>query len=143
VQAGALDRPLLKDGEVDVLNCRKHAPAIEADARDVLRSCAPAVVVSRRSRLRRGALVTLAVRCPRESTVPCEGRLWLNRLNRTRVSRKLRYGPLDPGERTAVRVRLARHIPRGACLLATAPTRRGDAFRTLTIATSAVGCLPG
>jgi Ca2+-binding RTX toxin-like protein len=142
VQAGDRDKPHLKDGEVDVLSCRKQAPALEADSADVLRSCAPAVVVSRRSRLRRGATATLALRCPRDSAVPCQGRVWLNWLNRTRVSRKVRYGPIQPGERVLVRVRLGRKIPRGACLLATAPTRRNDGFRTLTISTSAVGCLP-
>ena len=77
-----------------------------------------------------------------ESTQPCQGRIWVHRLNRTRVSRKVRYGPLDPGERTLVRMRLSRGIRPGACLLATAPTRRDDGLRTLTIATSAVGCLP-
>ena len=45
VQAGALDTPLLEDGEVDVLDCRKHAPAMKADRVDVLRSCAPEVRV--------------------------------------------------------------------------------------------------
>jgi Ca2+-binding RTX toxin-like protein len=142
VQAGALDRPLVEDGEVDVLSCRKHAPVIEADAADVLRSCAPAVVVARRSRLRSGAVAVLSLRCPKNSAVPCQGRVWLHRLNRTRVSRKVRYGPLDPGERTVVRVRIKRGIRPGACLLVTAPTRRDDGFRTLTIGTSAVGCLP-
>ncbi len=142
VQAGARDRPLLKDGEVDVLSCRKHAPAIQADPRDVLRSCAPAVLVLRRSPLRRGAVARLELRCPLGSAVPCQGRVWINRRNRTRVSRKVRYGPIEPGERTRVRVRLARRLKTGECLLATAPTRRNDGLRTLTISTSAVGCLP-
>ena len=142
VQAGARDRPLLADGERDRLDCRKHAPAIEADRIDLLRSCGPAVVVARRSRLRSGAVATLRLRCPMESAVPCQGRVWVHRLNRTRVSRKVRYGPLDPGEHVLVRVRLRRNLPDGACLLATAPTRRTDGYRTLTIATSAVGCLP-
>src|SRR6185503_7047624 len=141
VQSGADDRPLLKDGEVDVLNCRRHAPAIEADAADVLRSCAPAVVVSRRGRLRAGAVATLVLRCPRASAVPCQGRVWVNRLNRTRVSRKVRYGPLEPGERTRARLRLGRRMPVGTCLIATTPTRRDDGLRTLTIGTSSLGCL--
>jgi Ca2+-binding RTX toxin-like protein len=141
VRAGALDRPLLEDGEVDVLNCRKHAPAIEADAADVLRSCGPAVDVVRRSPLSAGRLATLELRCPPDSAVPCQGRVWLHRLNGSRVSRKVRYGPIEPGERTGVRVRLARRIPAGVCLLATAPTRRNDGLRTLTIGTSAIGCL--
>ena len=72
----------------------------------------------------------------------CEGRIWADRLNRSRVSRKVLYGPIDPGERGVVRVRLSPRIPRGACLLATAPTRREDGFRTLTIGTSVIGCLP-
>ena len=31
LQAGSRDRPLLRDGEADRLDCRRHAPAIEAD----------------------------------------------------------------------------------------------------------------
>jgi hypothetical protein len=141
VQAGAEDRPLLKDGEVDVLSCRKHAPAIEADGADVLRSCAPAVVASRRGRLRAGTPATLVLRCPRDSIVPCQGNVWVSRLNGTRVSRKVRYGPLQPGKRTRVRLRLGRRMPVGACLLAMTPTRRDDGLRTLTIGTSSLGCL--
>ena len=66
--------------------------------------------------------------------------MWITRLNRTRVSRKVRYGPIEPGERDRVRVRTGRAgCPASAtCLLATAPTRRNDRLRTLTIATSAV-----
>ena len=88
VQAGALDTPLLEDGEVDVLDCRKHAPAMKADRVDVLRSCAPEVRVVRHSRLRRGAVATLTLRCPADSVVACEGRIWAHRLNRSRVSRE-------------------------------------------------------
>jgi RTX calcium-binding nonapeptide repeat (4 copies) len=141
VQAGALDRPLLKDGEADFLNCRKHAPAIEADRVDVLRSCAPALLVLRRAPLRNGGVATLELRCPRDSAVPCQGRVWVHPLNRSRISRKLRYGPLEPGDRTRVRLRLTRRLPTGDCLQATAPTRRDDGLRTLTIGTSTIGCL--
>jgi hypothetical protein len=95
----------------------------------------------RRSPLRNGGVAKLELRCPRDSAVPCQGRVWVNRLNRTRVSRKVRYGPLEPGERTRVRLRLTRRLPAGDCLQATAPTRRDDGLRTLTIGTSTIGCL--
>jgi Ca2+-binding RTX toxin-like protein len=142
VQAGWLDRPLLADGETDRLDCRRHAPAIEADAFDVLRACAPPLIVRRASRVRSGGLVTLVARCPERSVVPCQGRLWLNRLHGRRVSRKVRLGPIDPGERTRLRIRLAEHIRRGACLLATTRTRRDDGLDTVTVARTAFGCLP-
>jgi hypothetical protein len=142
VQAGSLDQPLLADGELDRLDCRRHAPVIEADAFDVLRTCAPSVIVRRASRLRSGGLVTLVARCPEESAVPCQGRLWVNRFQGRRVSRKVRLRPLDPGDRTRLRIRLADHIRRGACLLATTRTRRDDGLDSVTVARNAIGCLP-
>jgi hypothetical protein len=142
VEAGWLDRPLLADGETDRLDCRRRAPAIEADAFDVLHACAPSVIVRRASRVRSGGLLVLVARCPAESAVPCRGRLWVKRFRGRRVSRRVRFGPLDPGDRTRLRIRLAGHIRRGACLLATTRTRRGDGLRSVTVARSGLGCLP-
>jgi Ca2+-binding RTX toxin-like protein len=142
VQAGSLDRPLLRDGEADRLNCRRHAPAIEADPIDVLSTCAPNVAVRARSRVRSGSRVALVARCPEESTVPCQGRLWVNAFHGQRVSRRISFGPIDPGDRATVRVHIAAGIRRGTCLLATTRTRRGDGLETVTVSRSAIACLP-
>jgi hypothetical protein len=142
VRAGWRDRPLLKDGEADHLDCRRRAPAIEADPFDLLSRCAPSVIVRRGSRVRSGRAATLVVRCPRESAVPCRGRLWLNVFRGRRVSPKLPFGPLGPGQRVRLRTRIARGIRPGLCLLATARTRRDDRLHSVTVSKSALGCLP-
>ena len=142
VYAGARDRPLLVDGEADRLDCRRRAPAIEADPVDVLNACAPAPVVRRGSRIRRGRPVTLALRCPGESAVPCRGRLWLVGTNGRRVSPKVAFGPLDPGERTRLRTRFAARLRPGSCLLVRARTRRTDGLDSVTVSRSGFGCLP-
>jgi RTX calcium-binding nonapeptide repeat (4 copies) len=142
VQAGSLDRPLLRDGEADRLNCRRHAPAIEADPIDMLSACAPNVAVRARSRVRSGSRVALVARCPEESTVPCQGRLWVNAFHGRRVSRRISFGPIDPGDRVTVRVHIAAGIRPGTCLLATTRRRRGDGLETVTVSRSAIACLP-
>ena len=141
VQAGDLDRPLLVDGEADRLDCRRRAPAIEADPVDVLNACAPAPLVRRASRIRRGRPVTIAVRCPLESAVPCRGRLWLVDTNGLRVSPKLGFGELGPGERTRLRTRFAPRLRPGSCLLVRARTRRTDGLESVTVSRSGFGCL--
>jgi hemolysin type calcium-binding protein len=142
LEAGSLDRPLMRDGEVDRLNCRSHAPAIEADVFDVLLSCGPYVDVRRRGRARPGRRLALTARCPRESAVPCQGRLWVTLLHGRAVSRKIRFGPIDPGGRARLHVRLAEHIRRGACLLAATRTGRNDGLRTVTVNHTGLACLP-
>ena len=142
VQAGSRDRPLLRDGEADRLDCRRHAPTIEADPVDVLSACAPSVRVSARSPLRSGRRVTLVARCPRESAVPCKGLVWVNFPRGRRVSQRRRLGPIDPGDRVVVHARLSPRMPIGACLIATARTRRGDGLETVTTSRSTIGCLP-
>jgi hypothetical protein len=52
----------------------------------------------------------------------------------------VRVGPLEPGGRARVRVRLGRAIPRGACLIATTRTRRTDGLNSVTVSRSAIGC---
>jgi hypothetical protein len=141
VQAGARDRALLMDGDVDRLDCRKQAPAIEADALDLLRSCAPQLLTLRSARLRPGAVVPLRVLCARQSALPCRGTLRVTRLHHgRRVSRAVRVGPLDPGERARVRVRLGRAIPPKACLAAVTRTRRTDGLNSVTVTRGGIGC---
>jgi hypothetical protein len=143
VHAGSLDRPLLVDGEADRLDCGRRAPAIEADPVDVLNACAPAAVVRRGSRIRRGRPVTIALRCPQESAVPCRGRLWLvSNINGLRVSPKVRFGPVEPGERTRLRTRFAARLRPGTCFIVRARTRRTDGLDSVTVSRSALGCLP-
>jgi hypothetical protein len=141
VQAGALDRPLLRDGEADRLNCRRHAPAIEADRLDTLISCAPPMQVRRGSRLRSGRVVTLVARCPTDSAVRCQGRLWLVAFHDRRITPKIAFGPLEPGERLRLRKRLPARMRIGDCILAVARTRREGGLESVTVSRSAVGCL--
>jgi Ca2+-binding RTX toxin-like protein len=142
VEAGSLDRALLRDGEADRLNCRRRPPAIQADPIDLLRACAPYVIVRARSRVRSGSRIRLAVRCPQESTVPCLGRLWVSLYRGRRVSRKISFGPIDPGDRATVHVRIAPGLRPGSCLLATTRTRRGDGLESVTLNRGALVCLP-
>jgi hypothetical protein len=141
VSAGALDRPLLQDGERDRLSCNSSAPSIEADAFDVLRACAPRLTVNPRVRVLAGGRLRLRARCPVETTVPCEGRLWLHTLRRRTLSRSVHLGPIAPGGRKSVTVRLVRVPPRRGCLYATARTRRDDGHPTVTVTRSALRCL--
>jgi hypothetical protein len=141
VEAGALDRPLLADGEVDRLDCRSRAPAIEADELDVLRSCAPRVYVRISARVRPGRRMAMRARCPEESTVRCQGRLWLRLRGGRRISRVVRFGPVDQGGLIRASVRLRAPLPRDACISATTITRRNDGFSTQTVTRSAFTCL--
>jgi Ca2+-binding RTX toxin-like protein len=142
VEAGALDRPLLADSEVDRLNCRSRAPAIDADAIDVLRSCAPRVYLRLAARVKTGRPVALRARCPVESTVPCEGRLWIHLRNGRRISRVIQFGPIEPGTRIRAGARLRGQLRRGACLYATTVTQRDDGLQTSTTTISPLICLP-
>jgi RTX calcium-binding nonapeptide repeat (4 copies) len=139
VEAGALDRPLLADREADRLNCRSRAPAIEADELDVFRACAPRAYMRIRPRIQPGRRIAMRARCPAESTVPCEGRVWLRLRGGRHISRALRFGPVEPGELIRVRVRLP--LRRDACISATTVTNRRDGIRTSTITRSAFTCL--
>jgi hypothetical protein len=138
---GALDRPLLSDGERDHLDCSSHAPVIQADSMDFLTDCAPRVIVRVRRPLRARGPLVLTARCAADSTVPCRGRLWLTRRNEARVSRDVRFGPFDPGARIRVRVPLRRRLRAGTCVYVTVVTRRTDGLRGVTFARSPVVCL--
>ena len=141
VQSGALDRPLLWDGERDWLYCGSRAPEIRADRFDVLRACAPRVAVAPGVRVRPGGRVVLRVRCPLETTVPCEGRVWLHTLRGRTLSRSRPLGPIAPGARQTLTVQLVRALPRRGCVYATARTRRNDGNPTLTVTRSPLRCL--
>jgi Ca2+-binding RTX toxin-like protein len=140
VQSGAHDRPLLKDGEADTLDCRRHAPAIEADPVDTLRACAPFVDVRPRGPLRNGRRATLLVRCPKESAVSCRGLMRVTTVSGRRISRRIRFGPIEPGDRAIVRVGLPR-LRTGSCVLAAIRTRRSDGLRSVTAGRDTIGCL--
>ncbi len=142
VDAGALDRPLLADGERDRLNCRSRAPLIEADAFDVLRSCAPRVRLSAMGPVRRGRVVPLAIRCPSESAVACEGYVVVHLRRGEWVARRIRFGPIRPGARTVVALRIRASTPRGACLSTTAVTVRPERREAFTATPGFLRCLP-
>lgn len=126
VRAARGDRVLLADGEQDRLACQ-GAPEIVADPLDVATKCAPSVFM----RLARGSdvdagVVRIVVRCEARSAVDCRGRLGLLRRGRA-ASTRPRFGPIAPGRRQVVRVRLLGRPPRrGACLDVRAITRRQD-----------------
>jgi Ca2+-binding RTX toxin-like protein len=140
VQAGARDRPLLKDGEADTLDCRRHAPAIQADPIDELRACAPFVDVRPRGPLRNGRRATLAVRCPRESAVSCRGLMRVTTVGGRHISRRIRFGPIEPGGRAIVHV-IIPTLRTGSCLVAAIRTRRSDGLRSVTEGRDTIGCL--
>jgi Ca2+-binding RTX toxin-like protein len=141
VQAGALDRALLWDGERDWLSCGSRAPDIRADRFDVLRACAPRVTVAPGVRVLSGGRLVLRARCPVETTVPCEGRLWVHTLRGRTLSRSRHVGPIAPGGRESLTVRLVSVLPRRGCIYATARTRRNDGNPTLTVTRSPLRCL--
>jgi hypothetical protein len=134
------DRALLRDGEVDELACAGSGVFAEADADDELEECAPAVVIHRRGQIRPHRWLTLFVRCPVATAVPCRGRVWVHLQGRRRpvedgrrLSRAVRFGPIRAGERTRLRVLIRGRVPRGAYVYATAVTRRNDGLNTRTI----------
>ncbi len=132
VEAGARDRPLLADGEVDRLNCRSRAPVIEADFLDTFRTCAPRVSLRRLGPLRRGLPIRLVARCPSPSAVPCRGRFVVRLLRGRRVSRTVRFGPIRPGGRAVLRVRLLRALGPDALIRATGVSIRDDNIQSST-----------
>jgi Ca2+-binding RTX toxin-like protein len=140
VESGALDRPLLVDGEADRLNCRSRAPVIEADSFDALIACAPRVTIRPATRLRRGHF-TLTARCPADSSVLCEGRVWVHLRGGRRVSRIVQLDPIEPGGHARLTIRVRPGLRRGSCLYATARTRRDDRRDTVTVTRSALFCL--
>jgi hypothetical protein len=132
VEAGALDRPLLVDGERDLTDCRASAPVVVADALDSFRRCAPRPRMRPRGRLRHGRLLRLGLRCPAPSAVPCNGRFVVRLIRGRRISRTVRFGPIQPGGRVLLRVRLLRALDRDALIRATGVSLRDDNIQSST-----------
>jgi hypothetical protein len=128
---------------VDELACAGSGVFAEADAGDELEECAPAVVVHHRGQIRPHRRLTLFVRCPVATAVPCRGRAWIHLQgpgrhleDGRRVARVLRFGPIRAGGRARLRVLIRGRVPRGAYVYATAVTRRNDGLKTRTVTTS-------
>ncbi len=147
---GGIDRALLVDGETDRLDCHGAAPFIEGDADDQLTECAPTPVVHARGRIRQGRRVTLFVRCAPHSAVPCRGRLWIH-LQGTRrdpqsgrrLSRVIRFGPIQEGGRIRLRVLIRGRVPRTGYVYASAITTRNDGLDTRTVTRNVIRYLRG
>lgn len=121
ISAAAPARLRLADGEADHLRCTKTAPEIEADRIDTLTSCAPAAYYMSSRRPDRSGRMKIVLRCERPSAVVCTGRLRVRRNGRI-ASRFFRFGPIEPGRRAAVNIRI-----RGGAL------RPGDCLGLLTV----------
>jgi hypothetical protein len=143
VEAGWLDRPRLADGEVDELDCDWSAPLLEADAFDQLETCAARVFARRLTRPRSGQRMTLTLRCSPFSPMPCRGRLWIHSKRGSRVSSRARFGPVTPGTRLRVTLRLRPRLRRGICLYATTVNRRTDGFESSSSTRTPIGCVSG
>jgi hypothetical protein len=132
------DRVAVNDGEPDRVRCFRAAPAIEWDALDRFRSCAPHVVA--RSRGTAGRRVRLTLLCDRFAQVPCEGRVVL-RHRRRRVSETVRFGSLPPGAQMRLPVRLTSRAPvRRFCPAAVVVTER-SAPDSSTATLSPIACV--
>ncbi len=135
VLAGARDRLLLDDGERDKADCRSSAPVIQADSLDTFKRCAPLVRMRPLGRPRAGQPVRIALRCPRPTAVRCRGhffvRMYSARRRPRRLSRTVRFGPIRPGGRVVLTVRLSRALdPASLIRLIGVSVRRGDGRST-------------
>jgi hypothetical protein len=142
VRAGRRDRVLLRDGERDRLNCGSTTPSIEADVFDTLLTCAPRVRLVRLRRVRATGALRVLARCPSGSTVPCEGRIWIERVRGRRISRRVHCGPIEPGGRASITIRLTGRPRPGSPICASAHTRRNDGSQNSTSTASTYICLP-
>jgi len=132
VRAGASDLPLLDDGERDRTDCHASAPVIEADSLDTFRRCAPRPRTRPLERLRRGRPARVSLRCPPPSAVPCSGRFVVRLIRGRRVSRTVRFGPIRPGGRVVLKVRLLRALGPDALIRATGVSVRNDNIHSST-----------
>ena len=132
---GASDLPLLEDNEPDRTNCRSTAPVIQADSLDSFRRCAPWVRMRPAGPRRPGAPVRMALRCQTPSAVPCRGRFVIRSVrHHRRLSRTVRFGPIRPGGRAVLSVRLLRPVGPDAFIQAVGVSvRRGDVRSTTGI----------
>jgi len=140
VIAGARDRLLLDDGERDTANCRSSAPVIEADSLDTFKRCAPWVRLRVLGRPRARLPVRILVICPRLSAVPCRGHFFVRmsgaRRSPRRLSRTVAFGPIRPGRRTILTVRLSRALDfHFSPEVMGVSVRRGDGRSTTRIST--------
>jgi hypothetical protein len=85
--------------------------------------------------------VTLTLRCSPFSPMPCRGRLWIHGKRGSRVSSRARFGPVKPGTRLRVTLRLRPRLRRGICLYATTVNRRTDGFESSSSTRTPIGCL--
>jgi hypothetical protein len=131
VIAGARDLLLLDDRERDRTDCRSSAPTIRADSLDTFKRCAPWVRMRPLGPPRPGPL-RIALRCPRLTAVPCRGRVFVRMTpGNRRLSRTVRFGPIRPGRRAVVTVRLSRALDRDRVIrLVGASVRRGTGRST-------------
>ena len=133
VTAGARDLPLLNDGERDRTDCRSSAPVIEADSLDTFKSCAPWVSMRPLGRPRPGLPVRIALRCPRSSAVPCRGHIFVRMTpGNRRLSRTVRFGPIRPGRRAVLTVRLSRALDRSRLIRVIGVSARRGVGRSTT-----------
>ena len=132
VIARARDRLLLDDGERDTAYCRSSAPAIQADSLDTFRRCAPLVRIRPLGRPLPGLPVRIALKCLRPSAVPCRGHFFVRMTpGNRRLSRTVRFGPIRPGGRVVLTVRLSRALDRDRLIrLIGVSVRRGDGRST-------------
>jgi hypothetical protein len=142
VLAGERDLPVLDDGEADSTFCGGRAPVVAADRLDIFKACAPAVGLRRLRSRRRGAPMRIEARCPTPSAVACEGRILVHMVRRRRVIRTVRFGPIEPGRRQRLTVRLTSRPGAAKCFIGVAVSRRDDDVRSVTRSRSALGCLP-
>ena len=138
VFAGARDRLLLDDGERDTADCRSSAPVIRADSLDAFKRCAPLVRMRALGRPRRGLPVRIALSCPLLNAVPCRGRFFVRMSSAhhspRRLSRTVRFGPIRPGGRAVLTVRLSRALdPASLIRVIGVSVRRGEGRSTTKI----------
>jgi hypothetical protein len=138
VITGAKDRLLLEDGDRDRADCRSSAPVIAADSRDTFKRCAPWVRLRSRSHPRPGRPVRIVVICPRLSAVPCRGHFFVRMTGAhrspRRLSRTVQFGPIRPGRRAVLRLRLSRAVdPSLLIMMVGEAIRRGDGRSTTRI----------
>jgi hypothetical protein len=68
--------------------------------------------------------------------------VWIHLRRGRRLSRAVHFGPIEPGGRGRVTVRLRSFPRRAMCLYATTRTRRDDGLETVTSTRSVFACLP-
>jgi hypothetical protein len=131
VTAFADARVRLADEEVDRLRCGTTAPEIEADSLDRLTSCAPSAYYASSCGPNRSGRMRIVLECETPSAVPCTGHLQVRRNGRI-ASRRFGFGPIEPGRKAAVNIRIrGGRLRPGDCLGLLTVTARPD-FASVT-----------